>query len=656
MKMTDRWKYGMGIRFTGGIPGVILAVMILSMAAGLGGCGQKDREAQEPMVYEGEELREAGGSQASGEAMGAEGTGVADHPGLPEGAAETDRALGEENNQTAGTAAYDFTLCFAGDVNLSEDWYIAPYLDTCENGVYDCFDQIMMDHMQGADYMLLNHEYTCSERGEALVGKSYTFRAQPSRVEVLKAMGVDGVTLANNHVYDYGPQALLDTLDILEEAGIEKVGAGRDLQEAMEPLYVEIEGKRIAFVAASRAEKNKMTPQATGTEPGILRCYETQLFMEEIRRAKEEADFVIALVHWGTEESYVLEEVQLTTGKEYLDAGADAIIGAHPHCLQGIEYYDGKPIVYSLGNYWFNKKKLDTMLVELHFRGDGEEQSLEVKVVPAIQENKRVTSAGEEDRERIFRFLESISINAEIDENGIVREKIPGGSNMPGDGSTPVGSNMPGDGSAPLVVIDAGHQKKGNSELEPIGPGAAEMKKKVSSGTTGRFTGLPEYELNLTVALLLEEELISRGYRVTMVRTTHDVNISNSERAQVANEAGADAFIRIHANGSENSEVSGAMTICQTSSNPYNADLYEKSKDLSTAVLDSLVEECGCNRRKVWETDTMSGINWCRVPVTIVEMGYMTNREEDTLLATEEYQKKLAKGIADGIDRYFQNR
>lgn len=204
-----------------------------------------------------------------------------------------------------------------------------------------------------------------------------------------------------------------------------------------------------------------------------------------------------------------------------------------------------------------------------------------------------------------------------------------------------------------IVAIDPGHQSRGNSEKEPIGPGASEMKAKVAGGTRGVATGKPEYELTLEISIKLKEELISRGYTVVMIRETNDINISNAERAQIANTSGATAFLRIHADGSDNGAVSGATTLCPTPGNPYCANIYGDSRRLSDAVLESLCSSTGCKKRYVSEVDNMSGINWCQIPVSIVEVGFMTNADEDMLLSTEEYQWKVAKGIADGVDKFF---
>lgn len=205
-----------------------------------------------------------------------------------------------------------------------------------------------------------------------------------------------------------------------------------------------------------------------------------------------------------------------------------------------------------------------------------------------------------------------------------------------------------------LVAVDAGHQSRANTQKEPNGPGSSEKKVKVTGGTQGKFTGQTEYELNLAVAKKLKTVLEKRGYKVLMIRESNDVNISNVERAQIANKKKADVFIRIHANGSDSSGANGAMTICQTSQNPYCKATYKKSRKLSDCVLNGIVKNTGCRKEGVWETDTMTGINWCQVPVTIVEMGYLSNQKEDRLLATDSYRKKMAVGIADGIDEYFK--
>ena len=206
------------------------------------------------------------------------------------------------------------------------------------------------------------------------------------------------------------------------------------------------------------------------------------------------------------------------------------------------------------------------------------------------------------------------------------------------------------------VAIDPGHQAKGNSEQEPVGPGASEMKAKVASGTSGRTTGVAEYELNLAVGLKLKEELLNRGYEVYMIRETHDVDISNAQRAQLAAESGADILVRIHANGSENSSVAGALTMAPSSVNPYmGGELVEQCQKLSEIIIESFCETTGAKNQGVYQTDTMSGLNWCTIPATIVEMGYMTNPEEDTKMQTEEYQSMMVQGIANGIDRYFHS-
>lgn len=210
-------------------------------------------------------------------------------------------------------------------------------------------------------------------------------------------------------------------------------------------------------------------------------------------------------------------------------------------------------------------------------------------------------------------------------------------------------------GKKKVVAIDAGHQLKGNSSTEPNGPGSSVKKAKVTSGTSGSATRVPEYKLNLQVAKKLQKELKSRGYEVVMIRTKHNVNISNVKRAQIANEAKADAFIRIHANSASDSSINGALSMGPTNSNKYlSAKIRKESRKLSQKVIQKFCQATGAKNRGVMYTDTMTGINWCTVPVTIIEMGFMSNPAEDRKMSTASYQKKMVKGIADGIDAYLK--
>lgn len=204
-----------------------------------------------------------------------------------------------------------------------------------------------------------------------------------------------------------------------------------------------------------------------------------------------------------------------------------------------------------------------------------------------------------------------------------------------------------------VVVIDPGHQGQGDSTTEPNGPGSSTMKARVAGGTHGTTTGVYEYQLTLVISQQLQAELENRGYTVYMTRTSHDVNISNMERAQYATSVGGEIAVRIHANGVDNASVSGALALAPSSSNPYIAYLSDSSWNLSKCILDSYCGATGMRNQGVSTSDTMTGINWSTVPVTILEMGYMTNPTDDVNMEDPAYQARMVQGIADGIDAYF---
>lgn len=205
------------------------------------------------------------------------------------------------------------------------------------------------------------------------------------------------------------------------------------------------------------------------------------------------------------------------------------------------------------------------------------------------------------------------------------------------------------------IAIDPGHQGPNvdMSDSEPMGPGSQEMKAKASSGTQGRYTNVPEYELTLNLSRQLQEELQTRGYETVLTREDHDTAISNRERALMAADAGADIYVRIHANGSEDPTANGAMTMAPSAQNPFVGELHPKSYALGMCVINAYCQACGMENDGVQLSDQMTGINWSKVPVIILEMGYMTNEQDDVNMQNPDYQKNMVKGIADGIDQYF---
>ena len=325
--------------------------------------------------------------------------------------------------------SYDFTLGFAGDICLADNYIPMQHLAAIgSEDISDGIDPRFIEIMKGMDQMWINNEFVYSRRGEPLPTKMWTFCGDPDNVSYLKDLGVDIVGLANNHTFDFGEVSFLDTLETLEKAQIPYVGAGRDIEQAAAPVYLEADGFKIAYVAASRAEYTIYTPEAAETEPGILWCYDYTRFLESIKTAAENADYVIALPHWGVEHSTVLEDEQIYGAHALIDAGADAVIGAHPHILQGIEYYEGKPIIYSLGNFWFDDYDIDTLVAELHIKGKKTDKDaslkkakVELKLYPGTQSGVYTALADTEEwRNRILQYLEGISVNVNIDEKGVV--------------------------------------------------------------------------------------------------------------------------------------------------------------------------------------------------------------------------------------------
>lgn len=320
-----------------------------------------------------------------------------------------------EEEETASPEPDSIDILIAGDV-LFSDHVLNAYESA--GGISGVLDEGFRNDIDSADFFAVNEEFPFSSRGTAAPDKQYTFRLPEDKVSIMKELGVDLVTLANNHTLDFGTDALLDTCTTLDQAGILHVGAGTDSESARKPAIVDIQGIKVGFIGASR-----VIPVASWTagknSPGLLTAYDTSLLIQTIQEARPLCDYLIVYPHWGVEREEMPVDHQKSIARQCIDAGADFVIGSHPHVLQGLEYYKEKPIAYSMGNFIFGSSIPKTMLLKLTLDTDTLEPS--ISLIPGTSSGGYTRKLTEQEPiQEFYQYIESISFGVQIDEQGRV--------------------------------------------------------------------------------------------------------------------------------------------------------------------------------------------------------------------------------------------
>lgn len=385
------------------------SVLLLGILVALGVITLRpERGADSPST---EVMESASESSESGSSAD-DTTIMIENPRETDAAGDADTAGTGAAAESTGAVKAAVRLLFAGDVYLSD--HVLEAYDAA-GGIDGVLSQGYQAEIQAADYFVTNEEFPFSTRGTPAPDKQFTFRVHPEKVKLMQEMGIDLVTLANNHALDYGRDAMLDTIDTLDRAGIRHVGAGKNLAEARKPAIVELNGRTFAFIGATRVYPE--ADWAAGTDSaGMFSAYDggAQL-AEEVKAAKQQADYVIAYVHWGIEREETPNEVQKSIAHRLVDAGADLVVGAHPHVLQGIEYYQGVPIAYSLGNFVFGSSIPSTALLQ----ADVDDAGIRLRLIPGTSAAGYTRKL--DDAEKIAAFYEKmrgLSSGVKIDEEG----------------------------------------------------------------------------------------------------------------------------------------------------------------------------------------------------------------------------------------------
>lgn len=293
------------------------------------------------------------------------------------------------------------TILFTGDV-LFANAFKAGY---DANGIEGVIAEDLLKELNNADILMINNEFPFSDRGMPMADKQYTFRCSPSYVGALNEMGVDVVSLANNHTLDYGKEALSDTFAALDGAGIAYGGAGESAERAEMVQTFEVNGKTYGFLAVSRVIPTGDWKVENST-PGLFSCYDDTRLVELVKEVKETCDFLAVYPHWGVEYKAYPEDYQTQIAKRCIEAGADLIVGSHTHCLQGAEFIDGKPVCYSLGNFVFGQNIDRSAILKVTVDASG---NAVYQYLPVYATGGKTQLATGDRAAQICQYLDSIS-------------------------------------------------------------------------------------------------------------------------------------------------------------------------------------------------------------------------------------------------------
>ena len=308
----------------------------------------------------------------------------------------------------------DISIVFTGDICLE---YAAPH-NYESSGILGILSEDMLAELTSADILMINNEFPFTTSEDKWPDKKYNFKVDPKYVSVLTDMGVDIATLANNHALDYGRSGLTDSITTIESAGIKSSGAGNSLAEASALKTFEVEGKTFGFLSASRVIPSGAW-NITDCQPGLFCTYDEKLLVNAITEARSQVDYLFVYVHWGIERVEYPENYERDLATKYIQAGADAVIGTHPHVLQGIEFINGKPVFYSLGNFISSSTINKTMAIKITVKPDG---STVYSLIPAAATNYYTYKLNGDDAINVLSYVNQISFNATAMIDGTVLE------------------------------------------------------------------------------------------------------------------------------------------------------------------------------------------------------------------------------------------